>query len=144
MAGMEQVATESVDGRFAEDDVGTGSGRNGEEAKVLARARGHAAPSHGACATQFGTDGLASGVAQEEDGVGSGVSVKIAGVNQSVQQRSGQGALFGEVAQDNRPVRWRGLRQTEGRGRHLWERGGFSEGAMLLEPKEGIAKREWV
>ena len=144
MVGVEQVTTESVDGRFAKDDIGPGSGRNGEEAKVFARTRGHAAPSHWACATQFGTDGLASGVAQQEDGVGSGVGVKIAGANQGIQQRSWQGAVFGEIAENSVLLVWHRLGQTKGRGWHLWRCRGLSERAVLFEPKEGTGKRELV
>jgi len=79
MVWMENVATEGVDGRFAEDEVGAWSGRKGEEAKIFTGARSHAAPGHGTGAAQFGTDGLARGVAQKEDGVGSGIGIEVAG-----------------------------------------------------------------
>ena len=41
---MKGVATEGVDGRFAEDDGLSGVGADGEEAAIFAGARGHAAP----------------------------------------------------------------------------------------------------
>ena len=76
--GMEHMATEDVDSRFAEDDVGAREGRKGEEAKIFTGTGSHAAPGNGTCAAQFGTDGLAVGVVEQEDGVGTGVGVEVA------------------------------------------------------------------
>ena len=98
--GMKGVATEGVDGRFAEDDVGARDGRTGEEAKIFTGTRSHAAPRHGAGAAQFGADGLAVGVAEEEDGVGAGVSVEVARGRERVDQGVRQGALVDEIAAD--------------------------------------------
>ena len=70
MIGMEEVATEGVDGRFAEDNVTTRAGRDGEEAEIFARARSHAAPGNRTAPPQFGANRLACVVTQQEDGVG--------------------------------------------------------------------------
>jgi hypothetical protein len=108
--GMKDVATEGVDGRFAEDNVRTWERGNGEEAKVFAGTRSHAAPGHGACATQFCADGLAEGVAQEEDGVGFCVGVEITEVGERVDERERQSAMSDQIADQGREVmgsRWR-------------------------------------
>lgn len=47
MIGMEEVTAESVDGRFAEDDVATREDRDREEAEIFARTWSHTTPSHG-------------------------------------------------------------------------------------------------
>ena len=77
MLGMENVTADGVDGRFAENDAGTRSGRNGEEAEIFPGARSHAAPGHRADAAKLGADGLAVGVAQQEEGVGFGIGVEF-------------------------------------------------------------------
>ena len=59
LVGMEKVATEGVDSRFAEDDVGARDGGKAEEAEIFTGARSHAAPGDGTGAAQFGADGLA-------------------------------------------------------------------------------------
>ena len=131
---VEKVATDGVNGRFAEDDVGSRDGGKGEEAKIFTGTRGHAAPGNGTCAAEFCADGLAGEVAQQEDGVGSGVGVEVARVCQGVDQRLGQGALPDEVAPKGAELARRGRRQTQGRGRHSRERRGDGRWAALFEP----------
>ena len=120
---VEHVTTDGIDGRFAEDDVGSREGGNGEEALVLLGTRGHAAPGNRTATAQFGPDGLAGGVAEQEDNIGPGVGIKVAGVGQGLNQRLGQGALLDQVALDGVPLVWRRLGQTQGRGRQGRERG---------------------
>lgn len=79
--GMEHVTTDGVDGRFAENDVRSRDGWNGEEAEIFTGTLGHAAPRDGTGAAQFATDGLAGGVAQQEDGIGCGIGVEVAVVD---------------------------------------------------------------
>lgn len=117
MLGMENVTTDGVDGRFAEDDVGTRSARNREEAQIFTGARSHAAPGHGADAAKFGPDGLAMGVAQQEEGVGFGIGVEVAGAGQGLDQRKGQGALADEITADSVELARRGHGQAQGRWR---------------------------
>ena len=101
VSGMEKVATDGVDGRFAEDDVRSRNGRDGEEAQILAGARGHAAPGKWTGAAQFGADGLAMPIAQEEDGVGSGVGVEVTGLCQRIEESWRQGALLDQIASNS-------------------------------------------
>jgi len=112
VVGMKEVAAEGVDGRFAEDDVGTRSGRKGEEAEIFTGARSHAAPRNGTGAAQFGADRLAVGVAQQEEGVGFGIGVEVTGASQGLDQRKGQGALLDEVAAKGVEAAWHGQGQA--------------------------------
>ena len=105
--GKQGVTTEGIDGGLAQDAgfercvwPWLAAGRDGEGAEVLAGAWGHAAPREGADAAQFGTDGLAVGVTEEEDGVGSRVGVETAGLDERVQQCGGQSPLLDQVTTD--------------------------------------------
>ena len=93
---MQGVATEGVDGRFAENGGVEELLRDGKEPEVLAGARRHAPPGgHGGLpaearaqtgATKFGPDGLVTAIKQQEHRVGSGVGVEIAGVEEGFQE----------------------------------------------------------
>jgi len=111
--GMEYVTTDGVDGRFAENDVRSREGGNGEEAEIFTGARGHAAPGNGTGAAQFGADGLSVGVAQKEDGVGFGVGVEVAGLSQGLHEGARQEALLNEVAHEGVELVRRGLWQAQ-------------------------------
>lgn len=106
--GMEHVATEGVDGRFAEDDVGAREGRKGEEAEIFAGTGSQATPGHGTGAAQFGADRLAGDIAEEEDGVGPCVGVEVARLDQGVDQGVRQGALIDEVTANGVELAWGG------------------------------------
>ena len=83
--GIESGATDSVDGRFAEDGFLGLDGTGGEVAEVLARAWSQAMPSDAAGAAQFGADSPVIGSQQQEDGIGAAVGIELAGLNQNFQ-----------------------------------------------------------
>lgn len=128
-ARVQGVAAEGVDGGFAEHGgtlVLERRLRDGEEAEILAGARRHAPPGGGgggglpaeawaqAGAAEFGADGSASLIAKKEHGIGPGVGVKVAGVEERFQERGGKSALFEEVAPDEEEVFGTGPRKGQG------------------------------
>ena len=107
---MQDKATEGVNGRLANNQSGPRLSGNGEAALVFPRARGHTAPLPLRGSAQFGAHGEILRVAQQEDGIGSGVGVEAARLEERFQQSRGDGAPAGQVM-FNPPKtagRWRG------------------------------------
>ena len=100
MLGMKRQATDGIDGRLAEDDGGLRGGRKVEEAEVFAGTRRHAAPGERRGTTQFGPDGPALRVAQQENGVGSRVGVEASGLDEGSDEAEGEAALSDQVMDD--------------------------------------------
>src|SRR5271157_5502833 len=97
---MEGKATDSINGRFAKDDRRSGVSGNGEAAQVLLRTGRQAVPRLRRGAAKFGANGSVLLVSQEEDGVGPGVGVEGARLDQRRQQHGGQAALSDQVISD--------------------------------------------
>ena len=111
VSGMEGKATEGIDGRFAKDHLPAGRqgrwmglGGNGEAAQVFLGARGQATPSPRGGAAKLGADGEVLWAAQQEDGVGPGIGVEGARVDERRQQHGGQAALSDQVVSDARQL----------------------------------------
>ena len=122
MLGMKRQATDGIDGRLAEDDGGLRGGRKVEEAVVFAGTRRHAAPGDWRGPTQFGPDGPALRVAQQENGVGSRVGVETAGLDEGSDEPVGEAALSDQVLHD--PIELGSIgggAQKGGLGRRLGE-----------------------
>jgi hypothetical protein len=97
---MKGVATHGINGRLTENDGGLMGGRKGEEAEVFVGTRRHAAPGDWRGATQFGPDGPALRVAQQEDRVGSRVGVEASGLDEGSDEAEGETALSDQVMDD--------------------------------------------
>lgn len=94
---VEGKATESIDGGFAKDDLGKRGGGNGEEAKIFSGTGRHPAPGARRGPAQFGADGLVLFSPQQENGMGSGVGVEGAGLNERIDQGRRQGSLMDQI-----------------------------------------------
>ena len=84
--GIEDRATEGVDGRFAQDSHLGVRGTGCEVAQVFTGARGEAAPSGSCSAAEFGANGPVFLSKEQEDGIGLVVGIKAAGLNERLQE----------------------------------------------------------
>ena len=137
MARMEGLATDGIDGRFAQDHDGKRFVRDGEAAQVSLGAEGQAVPGTGGGPAQFGADRDASLVAQEEDGVGSGVGVERARRQERFQEGGGQAPRAHQVLADTRElvrVRGRKPQRDSGRRRHALRR--QHAGKVIRQPSD--------
>jgi len=75
-------------------------GGNGEAAQVFLGAGCQAVPGLSGRATKLGADGEILFVVQQEDGIGSGIGIVGAGVDQRCQQHGGQASLSDQVVSD--------------------------------------------
>ena len=89
-------------------------------------------------------DRLATGVAQQEDSVGSGIGVEVASVGQRLDHSKGQGALRDEVSVGRRGTGAARAGANAGGGRPGRERSGSGWCGVLFEPMQGVAKGELV
>ena len=108
------MATESIDGRLAQNDGVAGPRRYPKEAVVLVGTRSHATPGQSGGAAQLGAHGLGGDVQQEERGVGPGIRIKHSGLNQGFKQRGGEFSFLNQVMADAQPVARHGRGQGQG------------------------------
>jgi len=97
VSGMEGKATDGVDRRFAKDHWGSVLGGHSETTQVFAGAGGQAAPSPWGGAAKFSADRSLLFGAQKEDGVGSVIGIKAAGVDERGYHAGGQAPLNDQV-----------------------------------------------
>ncbi len=140
---MQDLATEGVDGRLAQDDGLGGGDGDGEEATVFAGTRSQSTPGPGGGAAQFGTDGGGRRIAQQEDRVGVGIGVEDSRFTERQEQRARQSSFDDEVTFDARPVvrGRRGEGQYPGGGHGGWlSRGGNAK--TSFQPFQRLAKAD--
>jgi hypothetical protein len=115
---MQDLATEGVDGRLAQDDGLGGGDGDGEETIVFTGTRSQSAPRPVGGAAQLGTHDGGRGVAQKEDSVGGGIGVEDPRFAERQEQRARQVSFVEEVTFDARPV----VRDRRREPQHPWGR----------------------
>ena len=94
---VKRVATDGVDGGFAQDDRCCAGSVNEEAAKVFAGTGCHAAPVSGCGATNLGADGQVFFSKEQKNSVAAMVSIETAGFDEGFDQGCSDSALMNEV-----------------------------------------------
>jgi hypothetical protein len=100
---MKGEATDCIDGRLTEDDGWQRGAGNGEAAQVFLGAGRQAAPATLGGAAQFGPHGEVVFSEQQENGVGPGVGIQSARLDERFEQRWGNAALLSQILFLTRP-----------------------------------------
>ena len=94
---MEQKATDSVDGGFAQDQHRLVLSRDGEVAEIFLGTGRHAAPTFRSGAAQFGAHRCVFFSEQEEDRIATTIGVEFSGFNEGVRHRGRDRAAMDQV-----------------------------------------------
>jgi hypothetical protein len=111
MVWMKGEGADGINGRFTKDErvreIGGSVHGEGKEAEVFAGTRSHTTPMAGSGSAKFGSDWGALRTPEEEDGIGSVVGVKRAGIDERIDPGQGDGPLGCKIIFD--PVKLKGI-----------------------------------
>jgi len=135
---MDNGTAYGVDGGFAKDGLFGGVWAESETAEILSGAGCQAAPGVTSSTSQFGANGTLIFSAQQEDGIGIGIGIERAGVDERFKENPGKATFRHEVVLDFREVDWYGYGKRQAGFRYYrFKRCLTWTGEVMGEPLDG-------